>query len=157
MPYDQAVSLLRGYYNRDAPTRDTANKPAWKIEERSYFLQHIHDNTPATGGAPKLLEIGAGTGQDARFFKDQGLDVVATDLSPEMVRYCRAKGLVAYEMDFLSLKLPAASFDAIYGVNCLLHVPKTHWDPVLAALKLCRWMTRDQSTLGSMGARIPRC
>jgi SAM-dependent methyltransferase len=33
----------------------------------------------------RLLELGAGTGQDSLFFQENGLAVVATDLSPRMV------------------------------------------------------------------------
>lgn len=51
------------------------------------------------------------------------LQVVATDLSPAMVGFCRQKGLDAHVMDFLHLDFPAGSFDAVYALNCLLHVP----------------------------------
>ena len=40
----------------------------------------------------RLLEVGAGTGQDAVFFRDNGMDVVATDLTPEMVDRCARRG-----------------------------------------------------------------
>jgi SAM-dependent methyltransferase len=69
------------------------------------------------------LEIGAGTGNDGLYFQNNGLDVTCTDLSPDMVNLCREKGLKAYVMDFLSLDFPPGSFDAIYALNCLLHVP----------------------------------
>ncbi|TMD70000.1 MAG: class I SAM-dependent methyltransferase [Chloroflexi bacterium] len=43
-----------------------------------------------------MLEIGAGTGNDSLFFRDNGLHVVCTDLSPAMVDLCTEKGLEAY-------------------------------------------------------------
>lgn len=51
-----------------------------------------------------------------------------------MVQLCRSKGLEAYEMDFLNLKFPDAHFDAVYALNCLLHVPKTDLAAVLSAI-----------------------
>jgi SAM-dependent methyltransferase len=52
-----------------------------------------------------------------------------------MVEMCRAKGLTAYAMDFLSLDFPAQSFDAVYALNCLLHVPKQEFARVMQAIQ----------------------
>jgi SAM-dependent methyltransferase len=51
-----------------------------------------------------------------------------------MVEYCRAKGLDARVMDVLALDFPPASFDAVYTVNCLLHVPNADLPIVLATI-----------------------
>lgn len=61
--------------------------------------------------------------------------VVCTDLSPENVRLCRAKGLIAYVMDFMGLDFPESSFDAVFARNCLLHVPKQDLPQVLSAIR----------------------
>ncbi|MGD9100460.1 MAG: class I SAM-dependent methyltransferase, partial [Anaerolineae bacterium] len=100
------------------------------IEERAYFLSLLQQE-----GKQNLLEIGAGPGWHGKFFQDNGLTVVCTDLSPEMVKLCRAKGLAAYVMDFLSLDFPDGSFDAVYALNCLLHVPRKDLPRVLRALQ----------------------
>jgi SAM-dependent methyltransferase len=63
------------------------------------------------------------------------MDVVCTDLSPAMVNLCQAKGLKAYVMDFLGLDFPPGSFDAIYALNCLLHVPTDDLPAVLRKLQ----------------------
>jgi len=81
-----------------------------------------------------MLEIGAGTGQDSVFFAGTGLDVVATDISPAMVARCRDKGIDARVMDFSQLDFPAESFDAVYAMNCLLHVPNAELPAVLASI-----------------------
>ncbi len=52
-----------------------------------------------------------------------------------MVELCRAKGLTAHVMDFMSLDFPAESFDAVYALNCLLHVPKKDLGGVLATVQ----------------------
>ena len=52
-----------------------------------------------------------------------------------MVALCRAKGLSAHVMDFLSLDFPEESFDAVYALNCLLHVPKTDLGGVLEKIQ----------------------
>ncbi|MCP4360652.1 MAG: class I SAM-dependent methyltransferase, partial [Chloroflexi bacterium] len=60
-------------------------------------------------------------------------DVTATDLSPEMVALCRQKGLTAYVMEFANLDF-SRPFDAIYALNCLLHVPKKDLPVILHRL-----------------------
>jgi SAM-dependent methyltransferase len=51
-----------------------------------------------------------------------------------MVELCRAKRLDARVADFLSLGVPPASFDAVYALNCLLHVPTPDLPRVLEAI-----------------------
>lgn len=102
----------------------------WKMAEVNNFLNYLQQE-----GKQALLEVGAGPGLYGRFFAQQGLSVTCTDLSPEMVRLCREKGLDAYEMDFLHLDFPPASFDAVFALNCLLHVPSADLPQVLAAIR----------------------
>ena len=83
-----------------------------------------------------LLEVGAGTGQDSAYFQEEeGFAVVPADLSTVMVEHCRAKGIEAHVMDFLHLDFPAGSFDAVFAMNCLLHVPNHDLSAVLAAVR----------------------
>ncbi len=124
--YDQVIADLCQSYDRAADERETYEVAAWKVEERGRFLDLLKRE-----GKTRLLEIGAGTGRDGLFFQHSGLDVVCTDLSPVMVEHCRARGLTAYQMDFMSLDFPAGSFDGIYSLNCLLHVPKKDLPEVL--------------------------
>jgi SAM-dependent methyltransferase len=140
MDYGNALALLRPFYDRTAVERDRSEKTPWKVAERAHFLAMLQQYHAATVTAPnariRLLEIGAGTGQDGLFFQDAGLDVVCTDASSGMVEQCRAKGLAAHGMDFLHLDLPPESFDAIFALNCLLHVPRRALPDVLASLRV---------------------
>ncbi|HAL46923.1 MAG: class I SAM-dependent methyltransferase [SAR202 cluster bacterium] len=124
--YNNVIGDLRTAYDGAASGRNAAERIAWKVAERQRFLDLLEAEK-----AKRLLEIGAGTGQDSLFFRSNGLDVVATDLSPEHVRLCRDKGLEAHVMDFLGLNFLAASFDAVYAFNCLLHVPSADFLAVL--------------------------
>jgi SAM-dependent methyltransferase len=116
--YQDVTESLRAAYDGAVEHRDRTEKAPWKITERAGFLRRLRDE-----GCQRLLELGAGTGQDSVFFAGHGLQVVATDLSPKMVACCREKGLDARVMDLLHLDFPAESFDAVYALNCLLHVP----------------------------------
>lgn len=128
--YDDILSTLRQAYDNHAGQRDAAGLADWKMAERAEFIALLRAE-----GKQSVLEIGAGPGHFGAYFRDQGFDVTCTDLSPEMVALCRAKGLQAYVMDFLSLDFPAASFDAVFALNCLLHVPSSDLDRVLANIQ----------------------
>jgi SAM-dependent methyltransferase len=121
---------LRSAYDAGAADRDAQSKSDWKVAERRAFLERLRSE-----GKTRLLELGAGTGQDSLFFQEQGLDVVATDASPRMVARCREKGLDAHVMDFMSLSFAPESFPAAYALNCLLHVPNADLPAVLGAIQ----------------------
>jgi SAM-dependent methyltransferase len=126
--YDEVLGPLREAYDARAGRRDGLAKEPWKLAERQAFRDRL-----APGA--RLLEVGAGTGQDSAYFQQEGFAVVAADLSPAMVEHCRAKGLEAHVRDFLRLDFPAGSFDAVYAMNCLLHVPNHDLPAALAAIR----------------------
>ncbi|HEU0240327.1 MAG TPA: class I SAM-dependent methyltransferase [Micromonosporaceae bacterium] len=126
--YDDVLGPLRTAYDARAAWRDGLSKEPWKLAERRTFRERL-----APGA--RLLEIGAGTGHDSAYFQAEGLSVVAVDLSAVMVELCRAKGVEAHVMDFLHLDFAAGSFDAVYALNCLLHVPNHDLPAVLAAIR----------------------
>jgi SAM-dependent methyltransferase len=122
--------ILIEAYNKYAQQRESRVPDDWRIEERAHFLERTkseHKNS--------LLEVGAGTGKDSKFFADQGLDVTCIDLSPEMVRFCTQKGLSARVMDMTNLEFEPNSFDAVYSFNSLLHIPKDEFPLTLENIK----------------------
>jgi SAM-dependent methyltransferase len=127
---DELRAGLRESYSRKAWERDLDAIQPWKAEERRLFLALLQDE-----GRHTLLELGAGSGKDGVFFRDQGLDVVCSDLSPEMVALCREKGLAACVMDLADLDFPPGTFDAVYALNCLLHVPDRELPGVLRRVR----------------------
>jgi cyclopropane fatty-acyl-phospholipid synthase-like methyltransferase len=76
--YDEVLGPLREAYDARAAWRDGLAKEPWKLAERQAFRDRL-----APGA--RLLEIGAGTGQDSAYFQQEGLTIVAVDLSPVMV------------------------------------------------------------------------
>lgn len=117
---------LKQAYNNFAEHREQTKIEPWKFEERENFLKRIVEE-----GKSSFLELGAGTGRDSLYFQQQGLQVTCIDFTEEMVRLCKEKGLVAQLMDFHQLDFDSDTFDAIFAMNCLLHVPKTQLDGVL--------------------------
>jgi SAM-dependent methyltransferase len=126
--YDDVLGPLREAYDARASWRDGKTKDPWKVAERKAFRDRL-----APGA--RVLEIGAGTGHDSAYFREEGFTAVATDLPPVNVEHCRSKGIEAHVMDFLHLSFPAGSFDAVYAMNCLLHVPNRDLPAVLEAIR----------------------
>ena len=131
MKNEDLRNSLRDIYDKHAQQREGLVMQDWKITERARFLALLHQEHKHT-----LLEIGAGTGRDSQFFQEQGLETVSIDLSPAMVELCRQKGLAAYVMDASDMQFPAASFDAIYCLNSLLHLAKVEFPAVLRKMDI---------------------
>ena len=126
MNYKQLKTDLISAYNQQAEERSKHGIEDWKAAERAYFLILLQQENKNN-----LLEIGAGHGRDSLFFQEQGITITCIDLSLEMVRLCRQKGLSAFVMDMVNLEFKQASFDAVFALNSFLHLPKNEFPLVL--------------------------
>ena len=124
--YEEILRNLRQAYDQRVEERDSIEVAGWKVAEREAFLKLLLKENKI-----QLLEIGPGPGVHAKCFQEKGLEVFCVDLSPEMVRRCSKKGLEACEMDFLHLGFSQSEFDAVYAMNCLLHVPRENLSQAL--------------------------
>jgi len=117
--------ILKQAYNNHAHERKDEIQE-WKAGPRNKFLNILKQE-----GKSNLLDIGAGNGRDSRFFIDNDLKVIATDLSNEMVNICRTKDIEAYEIDYYNLSHMNKTFESIWAMNCLLHIKKADLEIVL--------------------------
>ena len=129
MENDNIKALLTETYDKYAHTRDKDAVDWWKEQERDRFLAQLKAE-----GKETLLEIGAATGRESLFFKENGLQPFAIDLSPRMIELCEQKGLEAAVMSFDELSFPDASFDAVWSLNCLLHATKAALPGILEGI-----------------------
>ena len=127
---ERLTSSLSESYNKKALERDLSALPEWKLKERDIFLQHLKGERIIN-----LLEIGSGTGKDSKFFSESGLDTFSTDISEEMVKLCMSKGLNAKVMSFENLEFKDNTFESVWSMNCLLHVPKKEIKEILQEIK----------------------
>lgn len=113
-------------YEKYAHERASHSPGAFKVQERSAFLKFLQDEKRET-----LLEIGCGPGGDALFFQNQGFRVLAVDNTPTMVKLTAEKGVPAQILDCYNLDEINERFDAVYTMNCLLHIPKRDMNQIL--------------------------
>jgi SAM-dependent methyltransferase len=116
-------------YDAVADHREEMGEAAWRWPLAERFLDIMRSEARTS-----LLEIGAGVGYTSRWFADRGVAVVATDLSPVQVGLCRAKGVEAYARDMYDLGFAPGSFDALWAMNCIHHVPDADLPVVLGGM-----------------------
>ena len=85
-------------------------------------------------GLRTILEIGCGPGRDAQFFQSQGFQVLAVDNAPTMVKLTTERGVTAQVLDCYDLDQIDETFDAVYTLNCLLHIPKKDIDRIFSLI-----------------------
>ncbi|MFV2088590.1 methyltransferase domain-containing protein [Micromonospora sp. LOL_021] len=83
----------------------------------------------------RVLDLGSGPGHEALLIKGKGLDPLAIDFSPRMVRNCRECGVEALQMDLYDLHLPEAEFAGAWASFSLLHLPKKDMSVVLSEIR----------------------
>ena len=115
----QFTDTLIESYEKHAYQRESSITDEFKKRERSEFLKLLKEEQRKT-----ILEIGCGPGRDTQFFQSQGLQVLAVDNAPTMVRLTAEKGVAVQVLDCYDLNQIDETFDTVYTLNCLLHIPK---------------------------------
>ena len=115
-------------YDAHAHEREEAGEPDWRDDIRADFAGRV-------GPGNRVLEVGAGVGYTAKWFADQGFEVIATDLSPGNVDLIRAKGVAAEVRDMADLGFDDGSFAGVWAASCLMHIPTPELDGVFAEIE----------------------
>ncbi len=127
---DSIKANLVQAYNRMAHLRDMDRVDEWKGRVRREFAALMMKE-----GRTRLLDLGSGTGRDAVWFQETGLEVTCIDIAPKMVEVCRRKGLKAEVMDIAEMRLEPQSYDAAYALNALVHFPYDLLSGTLEAIR----------------------
>ncbi|MBW9158596.1 class I SAM-dependent methyltransferase [Clostridium tagluense] len=126
----EAKEILKQSYNNYAHEREKNEFQVWKAKPRDAFLKLL-----LSEGKSTLLDIGAGIGRDSKFFMNNDINVLAVDLSDEMIRLCHEKEIESYQLDFYNLHKIGKKFDAVWSMNSLLHVEKVNLNLVLEEIR----------------------
>lgn len=112
----QAYNTIAHIYAGDKPGEDD---PVMRKQCRDLFISALKGKD--------VLEIGCGPGVDSSFLHASGLNVTATDFSPEFIRIVRERfpAIRVHQMDMTQPDLPANSFDGIYAFASFIHIPRS--------------------------------
>jgi SAM-dependent methyltransferase len=97
----------------------------------------------------RILDVGTSTGTNLRMLSNLGYtNVVGVDLSPEAVRYCRAKGLGDVRLaDITALPFDGGTFDLVLATDVIEHVDDD--------ARACRELARVISPAGHVLVTVP--
>lgn len=109
---------LARYYDQDAARRAVRPLAEERVRRRTGFVETLRAR-----GMTCVLEVGVGPGVDAAAMQAAGLAVAGVDLSPEHVRLARAAGIDAKVAAAQELPFGDASFDAVWCMSVLMHMP----------------------------------
>lgn len=118
---------LARYYDQDAAARSTRPLAAGRVAHRDWFVDRLRAE-----GRRSVVEIGTGPGLDAAAFLAAGFEVAGVDLSPAHVDLARAAGVDARVAAAQALPFADASFDALWSMSVLMHLPDADLDAALA-------------------------
>jgi SAM-dependent methyltransferase len=81
----------------------------------------------------KIIDIGCGSGRDAKIFSEHGLQVCGIDFSPNLIEIAKKQAPCAefHVMDIEEMTFPSLSFDGAWAGASLLHLPKKIFPGVL--------------------------
>ena len=90
----------------------------------------------------KVIDIGCGSGRDAKVFTSMGLDVLGIDYSSNLLEIAKVTAPSAdFQLkDIETMTLPAASFDGAWSACSLGHIPK---NKILDVLKQIHSLLKD--------------
>ena len=91
-------------FDTAASSYDEMSNPYAVGRRKEFFLKYAKGD---------VLEVGAGSGEISLALKQAGHEVVATDISPNMVAEIQKKGIEAKVCDSETLPFPDSSFDTI--------------------------------------------
>lgn len=85
---------------------------------------------------PRILDVGCGPGRDMAWFEAREASVTGIDVSAEMIARARkrTRGPLA-QMDMRQLDFPDASYDGIWAIASLLHIPKAEAPTVVSEFR----------------------
>ena len=118
---------LARYYDQDAAARASRRLPDDRVAHREWFIGRLQDE-----GRHRLLEIGTGPGIDALAFLRAGFEVSGVDLSPAHVTLARGAGIDAHVAAAHDLPFASGTFDALWSMSVLMHLPDPDLDAALA-------------------------
>lgn len=105
------------------------------IDKPSMFAEWVQQYLPGSGA---LLDLGAGQGQDSRFFAGKGYDVTSTDFSARALELGEQKspGTISFQQVDLSapLPFPNESYDVAYAHLSLHYFDKATTEKLFAEI-----------------------
>lgn len=126
----EVEARLTAYYDTEGEARLSRPLDPRRLSARSRFLSSLEPCGPL-----RVLEIGSGPGRDALSFLQAGHSYVGIDLSIVHARRCRDAGASVLVASVRQLPFPDESFDVVWTMSTLMHVPESAITTALSELR----------------------
>lgn len=126
---DRISADLAAYYDDEAEARVERPIDPERITRRVRFVDRCH-----VEGVGSVLDVGMGPGRDAMAFRSTGLQAVGLDRAHESARLALRDGVPAMQGSLYDLPVRTGSFDALWTMSTLVHVPDSRFDEALGEL-----------------------
>jgi len=146
------LAAFRGY-----PTDEPRASKLWSLPAYLVFCaksRNLIYPTFRRGG--RLLDVGCGAGKFLAEMRDLGWEVLGTDISPEAVTACCARGLEVLEGELSDARLPGSGFDVVTLRHSLEHIhdPLGTLREVRRVLKPGGEVIIEAPNIAGLGARV---
>ena len=131
MNNDQVHARIQAAYDQIAPYYAALNS-----QMRDTLLDLGTQFLDAVGQRAHVLDLGCGAGRDMAWLESQGAKVIGADLSKGMLSQARqvVRGPLV-QADMLMLPFPPGTFNGVWCMASLLHLPKSEAPSALAEIK----------------------
>jgi SAM-dependent methyltransferase len=126
---DRVTADLAAYYEDEAEARLERSIDPERIAHRVRFVDRC-----LAEGIGSILDVGMGPGRDALAIRSTGLRAVGLDLAHESARLALRDGVPALQGSLHHLPVRSGSFDAVWTMSTLVHVPDERFDEAVAEL-----------------------
>lgn len=130
----EETNTTADYYNKNADQYFNNTVTVDMSECCDRFLKYI-----TLGG--RIIDIGAGSGRDIKYFKDRGYDVEGIDASKEMCRLASDYLGIEVRCERIQEWCPQKKYDGIWANASLLHLPLTEVEKFLG--RASNYLTTD--------------
>lgn len=102
------------------------------IESIEKFIKFLPSNA-------HILDVGCGSGRDAKIFTEKGISVLGVDFCANLIDIAKLNAPLAdfQLLDIEEASFPVASFDGVWASCSLSHIPKPKLPVVLANIHSC--------------------
>ena len=120
---------LRDYYDEEARRAVRQDKGPLRVELQQRFATLLSSESRRS-----VVDIGAGPGLDTAVFAAAGFAAVGIDLAPENIRIMSSNGIPGVAGSLFQLPLRPESFDSVWTMSTLVHVPDARFGEALSSL-----------------------
>jgi SAM-dependent methyltransferase len=151
---------LTAYYDQEGADRADRPLERHRVDARERFVASFGERRPS------LLEVGPGAGRDSAGLVADGFQVVGVDLSFDQLSHAQPRGLLPVMATARTLPFADATFEALWTMSTLMHIPDSAIDAALAELRrvlapgavaaIGVWGGPDIEGVGDLGRYGPR-